>query len=124
MNTTMPCADPPALDEATRAARHAIAQVAAAIIAQDLPLLVGCRDLVQLHWNARLAQGDADFGLLIGVVSETDALPLGAERRHWSGAALARIEPQIQAATQWARPTVLPICERLVCRFAQAPEWA
>lgn len=110
-------ADQSALDEQTRSARRDIALLAAAVLAGTAPTLDGCRRLVQRLWSASVAQDDPDFLVLRVVDSETDALPVGTERRHWSDEALARIEPEIQAATAWARPIMLPVCESLVRRF-------
>jgi len=89
-----------------------------AILTGTTPVLDRCRRrAVQRLWGANLADDDRDFLLLRGIDSKTDALLVGTERRHGSGGALARTEPDILAATEWAKPIALPLGEQRARRF-------
>ena len=95
-------------------ARRAIFDVARAMLVGELSYLEGARTIVERWSAARLADFDPDLLPLIGVVSETDALPLGKERAHWQTAAL---QPEIDSKEIWARRLCEAHCKSLVNRL-------
>lgn len=97
--------------------RGRIAATAASMLDGTLPFLEGARALVALRREAEVRDDDPDFLAFVAADSETDALPIGAVRKLWADEALERLEPQIQAATQWATNYASAACASLVRRF-------
>jgi hypothetical protein len=64
---------------------------------------------------------DPDLLLFTGIDSETDALPMGADRIHWAHEALEKLKPEIEAAEKWAQELGRPTCQRLIDRFGVRP---
>src|SRR5262249_27633932 len=52
--------------------------------------------------------------------SETDALPFGPVREKWDRSALARLEPELARARDWARDVGDGAFRNVVARFSQA----
>jgi hypothetical protein len=97
--------------------RRQAAEIAAGILAGEVPILEGCHSLAALRWEVEIEDRDPDFVTFAMISSEIDALPVGAVRAHWAPDALARLEPDIQSAIAWATPQALPACESVVQRF-------
>lgn len=85
----------------------------------QLCYLVGSRRLSALRHEVDVADSDADFLTFVSIDSDTDALPLGEVRRHWSAEALAKLEPEIQSAEAWAAQVGSEACRSLIARFAE-----
>jgi len=75
------------------------------------PQLWGGLSVLGFDW------GDPDYHAFGLIASETDALPIGAQRVCWAADALVEKEPELQAARIWAAPLGMPACERIVNRF-------
>jgi hypothetical protein len=97
--------------------RRQAAEIAAGMLAGDVPVLEGCHSLAALRWELEVADTDPDFVTFAMISSEIDALPIGEARAHWAPEALATVEPDIQSAIAWATPQALPACESVVQRF-------
>jgi len=97
--------------------RARAAEIAAAILAGDMPLLDGCHLLDQLGADVGVPDNDPDFRAFSLIQSETEALPLSQARDLWAPDALTKLEPEIQSATTWAQPIALPACKSVVARF-------
>ena len=97
--------------------RRQAAEIAAGVLAGDVPILEGCHSLAALRWEVEVADRDPDFVTFAMISSGIDALPIGAVRAHWAPEALARLEPDIQSAIAWATPQALPACASVVQRF-------
>ena len=94
-------------------------------IAQDilngrLDILAGCARLAELA-NAEGRWNDPDFRTFIAIESESDHLPSGRDREHWSEAALKRKDAETAAMAMFYRDTVFEACRRLVERFSGGP---
>ena len=63
----------------------------------SLSYLKGCRIVAVLRFDADL-EWDSDLLPFVGVASESEALPIGDERKFWSAAALDGLQPQISEA--------------------------
>jgi hypothetical protein len=72
-----------------------IAKCADDLIAHRLGVIAASRLLFPLAREVRAA-GDPDFDLFVLIYSESDALPVGAERAHWSASALRREDEKIE----------------------------
>jgi hypothetical protein len=70
-----------------------LARVAEQMLTGELELVEGCRKLVQLHRRSGSPNDDAIM-TVIGIESETDDLPIGAEREQWAASALKEKDRQ------------------------------
>jgi hypothetical protein len=72
-------------------------------------------------WGSLSALGfdwdDPDYHAFGLIVSETDALPIGTQRVHWTADALVEKETELREARVWAAPFGMPACDRIVARF-------
>ncbi len=87
------------------------------MIAGRLHFIEGARIIVSCRRCAQVADFDPDISIFIGIVSETDALPLGDVREHWSPGALEKLEPEIARAEKWTQDVASANYANLVARF-------
>lgn len=106
-------------DEYVESTRRQVVETAQAMLDGQLGFLVGSRRLSALRHEVNVADSDADFLTFVGIDSDTDALPLGEVRRHWSADALVKLEPEIQSAEAWAAKVGCEACRSLIARFAE-----
>ncbi|MGO4549555.1 hypothetical protein AB4059_00405 [Lysobacter sp. 2RAF19] len=104
-------------EEYVLAARRRAAEIAAGILSGDVAVLEGSRLLDLIRWELEVDERDPDFDVFTAIASETDALPIGPVRQHWSPEALAKLESEIQSAIAWAAPLAAPACQAIVERF-------
>lgn len=104
-------------EEYVQFARRQVVEICSGILAGTVDLLQGCHLLASLRWDTGIDEWDPDFSTFVAISSEMDAMPVGEIRKHWAPEALARLEPDIQAAIEWASPQVLPACRSVVQRF-------
>ncbi len=94
-----------------------IGQVAKAMLNGETSFLEGAIELSSLLHQAELTE-DPDLSIFSAVASETDSLPIGPVRQHWSKTALERLDPELQKAEEWAKQVAGGACESLARRFA------
>ena len=99
-------------------ARQRVVRVADAIIRGDLGLIEGSRRLCEIRAEHGSLRDDADFGVFVAIESETDHLPIGDVRAHWSPDALLVKDREIRAAEEFYRESAIAACRRLIERFA------
>ena len=99
------------------ALRQRVRDAAEGVLAGELDVLDGARQLTALLGELGFGWDDEDYRAVAIVESETDDLPIGQGRKGWAANALAAREAEIQSAIRWAEPFVLPACERLAARF-------
>ncbi|MGO1077247.1 hypothetical protein [Inquilinus sp. CA228] len=104
----------PAIDQA----KAAIARAAQDMLDGRLSYIEGARLILRLAAEAELSTHDDDILPFVGIDSETDAFPFGPVRERWNREALAKLQPKIDRAEQWARELGRPYCQVLVARFA------
>lgn len=104
--------------EYVQSTRRQVVETAQAMLDGQLDFLAGSRRLAALRHEVDVAGSDADFLVFVGIDSETDALPLGEVRRHWSPEALAKLESEIQNAEEWAARVGRSACQLLIARFS------
>ena len=104
--------------EYLRAQGEQAAAVAADMLSGSLSFLEGARLLSRLRTCLSLPADDPDFSLFVAVDSETDHLPLGSVREHWSTDALARLQPEIQIAESHARQSCTHAAQAIIERFS------
>lgn len=106
-------------DEYVRAIRRQVAATARAMLAHEIGFLIGARKLAALHRGANVADDDADFLAFTGIDAQTDDLPLGDERQQVDEQTLAKLQPDIEAAEEWAWDFGKKACLALIERFAE-----
>ena len=100
--------------------RRHVAAIAQQILAEEVDIFDASWEIARLRGELEIDFQDDDVTAFVLVVSETDALPVGAEAQNWSEEALARTEPEVRRARDWALNTVRKHCENLIARFADA----
>ncbi|ASW03548.1 hypothetical protein [Paraburkholderia aromaticivorans] len=98
--------------------RRRLVEVTHAMLDGKLSFLEGA---VQVHAIKNrligIAERDPDFGAFLLIMSETDHLPLEAQRPLWAPEALARLEPELKRTEEWARSFAPQACRNLIARF-------
>ncbi|MEM5344267.1 DUF2489 domain-containing protein [Paraburkholderia azotifigens] len=98
--------------------RRRLVELAHAMLDGKVSFLEGA---VQVHTIKNrligIAERDADFGVFLVIMSETDHLPLEAQRHLWAPEALARLDPELKRTEEWARSFALQACRNLIARF-------
>jgi hypothetical protein len=97
--------------------RRRVAELARQILTGQLDVLDGSSKIVSLRTEIDVALDDDDLLAFVCVESETDRLPIGDEASNWFDEALARKEPELRRAREWAFQTVRQPSENLVARF-------
>lgn len=98
-------------------ARKRAVAVAFGMINGEVEFLEGAIELASLRHEAAVEENDPDFMAFVVIASETDSLPIGAPRALWSKEALAKHQPEIDAAIMWAKKVGMAACQSLVGRF-------
>jgi hypothetical protein len=107
--------------EMVERARRAVHDVAAGILAGELTYLEGARLICAKRPFCSAAEDDPDFDAFISVLSDSDHLPVGPERRNWGEDALLRLQPEIAAAEQRAATLAKTAAQNLALRYGGTP---
>ncbi len=99
---------------ATKAEAIALARK---MLAGEVDLIEGCRMLVPLLRSTGIGE-DPNALVIVGVESETDGFPMGAERAHWDPTALAAKDRERDEYLNRARPELLSACQAIIGRRA------
>ena len=95
-----------------------LVSVAQAMLDGELSFFEGAVQVLAIKSRlSGIADRDPDFDAFVVIQSETDHLPLEAQRSLWSPAALAALEPEFQRIEEWAKPFASPACRNLIARF-------
>lgn len=97
--------------------RRHVAAVARQILSREVDIFDASLEIAGLRGELEIDFCDDDLMAFVLVVSETDALPVGVEALNWSEEALARKDPQVRHAREWAFNTLRQPCENLITRF-------
>lgn len=106
-------------EEFTLSIRQQAVDTARAMLERQASFLAGARKLATLRHDAEVDDNDPDFTVFVAIESNTDELPIGAVRAHWHEDALARLEPEIEAAEAWAFEQGAAACASLIARFGE-----
>jgi hypothetical protein len=96
-------------------ARRVILETARKVLADAISPIEGARIIAANRFPARL-ENDPDILPFAGIDSETDALPLGSDGKHWQAQALADLQPRIEEAQRWAHEFGSTYCWNLLAR--------
>jgi hypothetical protein len=108
------------LPEAIAANRKRATELARAVLAGELGLIEAAPGLVSALQGLRLTMEDPTYSAFVLIWSETETLPIGPQREHWAPDALARLEPRVAHAREWAKRFGLPACQQVIERFGEA----
>jgi hypothetical protein len=102
--------------------RGKIIAICEAILNEEIGIIAGSRRLNRLgtellHNEVGWFQHDNDFLTFVAVDSETDYLPVDAERHNWSVEALERKDEEVAKAEALYKGDVFMACRKLVARF-------
>jgi hypothetical protein len=97
--------------------RSRIVTIANGMLNGELNFLEGAIELASLRNEAEVDLNDPDFMVFVVIDSETDHLPIGAPREHWSTDALVKHQAKIDAANTWAKKIGMSACQSLAGRF-------
>jgi hypothetical protein len=79
----------------------------------DYDLLLACRDLASLRPGIPCV-ADNLMDVFVGVASEIDGLPIGAERRHWAAEALKSKDARVVDYRERVRSGVMTALQKLL----------
>jgi len=95
-----------------------LVKVARSMLDGKTDLLIGVRQINRLRAGVR--DPDAEiFDTIRGVESETDDLPIGAERSLWSVDALAEKDAIRDRYIEEVRDAILMTCQKIIEEFTQ-----
>lgn len=101
--------------------RLAAIEAATAVLEGRLDIIEGCRRLSSFAHDFLSGHGlDEDFVVFEAVASESDELPVGAERAYWDPAALHREDEEVKRAEAMYRDEVMSACRKVVSRLKAA----
>lgn len=87
--------------------------IAEEMIAGKVGIIAGSRVMSGLRFDVELPD-DEDFLTFGAIDSETDALPVGPVRVHWSADALKEKDVEIQRCEELYRQDAIDACARLI----------
>lgn len=96
--------------------RHELVEVASAMLAGDMNLIEGVRQICSL----RFAVGDPEnevFLVIRGIESETDTFPLGQPRSSYSQEYLQRMDAEMQSYLAAATDDIRQACQEIIQAF-------
>src|SRR5689334_9630297 len=102
-------------DNSRVTARQAAAEILELMIAGEVGLIDGTRQLVDMrHSLFGHAAKDRSFDRLFEFEARTNHLPIGRERQEWDSTALVAKDKEIAVAEAEARVEVLTACRALL----------
>jgi hypothetical protein len=101
-------------------ARRQAAVIAREVLSGERDILLAARELAALRFSMDVPDSDPDFTCFVAIDSETDALPLGAVREHWSSEALQLKDVEIARSRNWAKSFGEAALQNLLRRFGDA----
>jgi hypothetical protein len=100
-------------------ARKQITTIAAGMVAGELQLLDGCRQIVSLRPSLSEPDlYDSDLLCLVAVESELEHIPLGSVRELWDPDAVIEKDRELAEYLQLAKHEILDACRALIARWA------
>ena len=103
-------------EEYLESCREKIVSTAKAILSGELGTIAGSRELWRLSYEIGQDK-DEDFITFIAIDSETDHLPVDAERENWDKEALKRQDIEIGEYEAFYRDRAFEACKRIIARF-------
>jgi hypothetical protein len=107
------------MNEGENLDRSRLVSVAQAMLDGKLSFFEGAVQVLAIKSQLiGVAERDPDFDAFVAIRSETDHLPLEAQRSLWSPIALAELEPEFKQTEEWAKAFAPRACRKLIERFS------
>jgi hypothetical protein len=103
-------------NEHQQRASNQIVTIARSILSGELGIIAGARQINGWRFDVR-AEHDPDFLFFVGLDSETDHLPIGESRQHWSAEALRAKDAEIAQYESFYRTRALEACKSLIQKY-------
>jgi len=114
--------DRPPKNEYEEEARRSLVHLAQSMTRRELSFFEGAVQILRLRNGiGGIQDRDDDFDAFVVIESETDHLPLNAQRSLWSPQALKKLEPEFKQIEVWARSFGDEACAKLIDRFQPRP---
>jgi hypothetical protein len=114
--------DRPPRNEIEAEACRQVVTLARSMLAGELSFIEGAVQVASLRTRiGGLPDRDNDFDAFVLISSETDHLPLQAQRHLWSERALAAVAPDFERVQQWASGFAPQACINLIERLGLWP---
>ncbi len=98
--------------------RRKVRALAQRIISGEVGVIEGSRQMAKFEvWLH--ARSDEDFRVFAGVNSESDHLPVGEARKHWSSEALLQKDQEILSLEDFYRNEVIAAAHRIRTKFGE-----
>jgi hypothetical protein len=106
------------LPEIVATNRRRVAQIAQDLLDGRVGIIAGARQISALcGGHVGLDEFDPDFRAFIAIDSETNDLPVGQTRQHWSPGSLAKKDEEIARCEALYREPARKAASHLVARF-------
>ena len=96
-----------------------IVRVAHRILDGSVGVIAGAREMTQVRFRSHSNDRDENFLVFVGIDSETDHLPVGEVRKHWSAEALAQKDIEIKEAEDFFRERAYTAARALIQRYEE-----
>ena len=104
-------------------ARLALDALLEAMLAKELSFFEGATQVLCIKQAiGGVGDHDPDFDAFVAIQSETDHLPLQAQRHLWNPESLAKLQPEFVRTEEWANSFAPSACQRLILRFRFNPD--
>lgn len=103
-------------EEHRQRASAQIVALAKSILCGEVGVVAGARQLAAWRFEVD-AEQDPDFVFFVGVNSETDHLPVGEVRRHWSSVALRAKDEELGRFEASTRERAFQVCQSLIRKY-------
>lgn len=106
------------MDSNETEARRELVEVARHMLSREISFHEGANRILKLRTRIRgLPDRDDDFDAFVVICSETEHLPLAAQRSLWSAKALERLAGEFERVEVWASAFAPEACRNLIARF-------
>ena len=94
-----------------------IVRIARRILDGSVGIIAGAREMMEVRFLSHSKEKEEDYLVFLGIDSETDHLPVGEVRKHWSAHALAEKDIEIKEAEDFFRESAYTAARRLVQKY-------
>jgi hypothetical protein len=108
------------MDEERNMNRAEALRIATAILDGEIGLVQGARELLPHLW-ATLEDGNPDLNFFLGLLSQTDHLPVGPERRHWNREVLQVKDRELDTVELSCHDSVVEALKRIIHGLGNSP---
>jgi hypothetical protein len=103
---------------ASEESKAATVATLSSLLEGSISVIEAARKLSSLRFSLVGDQLDDDWRVFVGIDSETDHLPVGEVRKHWSADALAAKDAESQKTEEFYRDHALTAARSLLHRYA------